>query len=208
MAGHPYPAGGPVRLHRGHAQRGEHGVVLPLVLEQLAERGQDLLGGPAGQHHGAPRHPQADAERGLGRAAAADVADEGVHPAIRGLDHVVEVPAEQMVLAAGQAACRHAQPRVRQQRRGQQATLQPGVLLGQDLRHVQRPLCLLRAPPLDRVPDDPVQHVPGDLALDQVILGAGPDRLFPQVLARLAGEHDDGRIRLELQQLPEPVQAL
>src|SRR5947209_11441219 len=32
--------------------------------------------------------------------------------------------------------------------------------------------------------------------------------LFPQVLARLAGEHDDGRIRLELQQLPEPVQPL
>ena len=28
------------------------------------------------------------------------------------------------------------------------------------------------------------------------------------MLARLAGQHDDGRLRLELQQLPEPVQAL
>ena len=73
---------------------------------------------------------------------------------------------------------------------------------------MQGPLCLLRAPPLDRVPDDPVQHVPGDLALDQVILGAGPDRLLAEVLARLAGQDDDGRLRLELQQLPEPVQAL
>ena len=73
---------------------------------------------------------------------------------------------------------------------------------------MQGPLGLLGAPPLDRVPDDPVQHVPGDLALDQVILGAGPDRLLAQVLARLAGQHDDGRLGLELQQLPEPVQAL
>ena len=73
---------------------------------------------------------------------------------------------------------------------------------------MQRPLRLLRTPPLDRVPDDPVQHVPGDVALDQVILGAGPNRPLPQVLARLAGQHDDGRLRLELQQLPEPVQAL
>ena len=113
-----------------------------------------------------------------------------------------------MVLAAGQAARRHAQPRVGQQRRRQQAALQPGVLLGVDLRHLQGPLRFLRAPPLDRVPDDPVQLVPGDLALDQVVLGSGPDRLLPQVLARLAGQHHDGRLRLELQQLPEPVQAL
>ena len=73
---------------------------------------------------------------------------------------------------------------------------------------MQGPLGLLGAPPLDRVPDDPVQHVPGDVALDQVILGSGPDRLLPQVLARLAGQDDDGCFRLELQQLPQPVQPL
>ena len=50
--------------------------------------------------------------------------------------------------------------------------------------------------------------MPGDLTLDQVVLGAGPDRLLSQVLARLAGQHDDGRLRLELQQLPQPVQSL
>ena len=73
---------------------------------------------------------------------------------------------------------------------------------------MQGPLGLLGTPPLDRVPDDPVQHVPGDVALDQVILGSGPDRLLPQVLARLAGQDDDGCFRLELQQLPQPVQPL
>ena len=77
-----------------------------------------------------------------------------------------------------------------------------------DLRHLQGPLRFFRAPPLDRVPDDPVQHVPGDLTLDQIVLSPGPDRLLPQVLARLAGQHHDRRLRLELQQLPEPVQAL
>ena len=50
--------------------------------------------------------------------------------------------------------------------------------------------------------------MPGDVALDQVILGAGPDRLLPQVLACLAGQHDNGRLGLEPEQLPEPVQAL
>ncbi len=73
---------------------------------------------------------------------------------------------------------------------------------------MQGALGLLGPPPLDRVPDDPVQLVPGDLALDQVILRAGPDRLLPQVLAGLAGQHDDGRLGLLLEQLPEPVQAL
>ena len=52
-----------------------------------------------------------------------------------------------------------------------------------------------------------MQHVPGDLALDQVILRSGPDRLLAQVLVRLPGQHHDGRLRVELQQLPQPLQA-
>ena len=178
------------------------------MLEQLVEGGQDLVGGPAGQHQRAPGHPQADAEGGLGRAAPAHVADERVHPAVGRLDHVVEVPAEQVLLAAGQAARRHAQPRVGQQRRGQQAALQPRVLLGLDLGHAQFSLGLLGPAPLDRVADHAVQHVPGDLALDQVILSSRPDRLLAQVLVRLSGQHDDGRLRLEPQQLPQSLQAL
>ena len=65
-----------------------------------------------------------------------------------------------------------------------------------------------RAAPLDRVPDHAVQHVPGDLALDQVVLRSGPHRLLAEVLAGLPGQHDDGRLRLDAQQLPQPLQAL
>ncbi len=178
------------------------------MLEQLVEGGKYLVGGPAGQDQRAPGHTQADAERGFGRAPPADVADKGVHPAVRRLDHVVEIPAQQHVLAAGPAARRYAQPGVSQQRRREQAALKPGILLGVDLRRVQLPLCFLRTPAFHRVPDHPVQHVPGDVAFDQVVLCSGPDRLFSQVLVGIAGQHDDGRFRLDLEQLPEPVQAL
>ena len=177
------------------------------MLEQLAEGGQDLVGGPAGQHQRAPRHPQADAESGFSRATPAYVADERVHPSVGRLDHVVEVPAEQVLLTAGQAPRRHAQPRVSQQRRGQQAALQPGVLLGLNLRHPEFPLGFLGPAPLDRVPDHAMQHVPGYLALDQVVLRSGPDRLLAQVLVRLPGQHHDGRLRVDPQQLPQPLQA-
>ena len=77
-----------------------------------------------------------------------------------------------------------------------------------DLRRLEVPLSFLRAPPLHRVTDDPVQHVPGDLALDQVVLRSGPDRLLPQVLVGVPGQHDHGGIRLDLEQLPQSVQAL
>ena len=110
----------------------------------------------ASQHHGAPRHPQADAECGLSRAAAADISDEGVHPAVRGLDHVVEIATEQVVLAAGQAARRYAEPGVGQQRRREQAALEPDVLLGVELRHLQLTLRFFGPLAFHRVPDDPV----------------------------------------------------
>ena len=66
----------------------------------------------------------------------------------------------------------------------------------------------VRAAPLDRVPDHAVQHRPVDLALDQVVLRSGPHRLLAEVLARLPGQHDDGRLGLDAQQLPQPLQAL
>ncbi len=113
-----------------------------------------------------------------------------------------------MLLAAGQTTRRDPQPRVGQQRGRQQTPLEPGILLGLDLGDAQLPLGFGGPPALDRVPDHAVQHVPGHLALDQVILGSRPHRLLAQVLARIAGQHDDGRFRLDAQQLPQPLQAL
>ena len=104
-------------------------------------------------------------------------------------------------MPAGMAARRHAQPFVGQQRRRQQAAFQPGVLLSQDLRDAELALGFGRATPLDRVPDHTVQHGPGDFALDQVVLRSGPHRLLAEVLAGLPGQHHDGRLGLDAQQL-------
>ncbi len=80
-------------------------------------RVKSISSAQASQHQRAPRHSQANAERGLGRAAPADIADQGVHPAVRHFDHIVEITAKQHVLTAGQAARRDAQARVAKQRR-------------------------------------------------------------------------------------------
>ena len=56
--------------------------VLPLGHQHLLEQpDQGWRGGP-GQHQGPPGHPQADPDRGLGRAVPADVADDRVHGAV------------------------------------------------------------------------------------------------------------------------------
>ncbi len=178
------------------------------MLEHLLDDGQDLPGRQARQDQRPPGHAQADAERRLGRPVPADVADQRVHPAVGGLHHVVEVAAEQALLAAGQAAGRYGQPRVGQQRRGQQAPLEPGVLLRVDPRRRELPLRLFRVAALDGVPDHAVQHVAGSFALDQVVLRPGPDRLPAEVFVGYPGEHDDGRLGRPGEQPAKTVQAL
>ena len=77
-----------------------------------------------------------------------------------------------------------------------------------DLRDAQLSLGLLGPAPFHRVPDHPVQHVPGNLALDQVVLRSGPHRPLAEMLVRLPGQHDDGGLGLDAQELPQPLQAL
>ena len=63
--------------------------------------GSDLVRRHAGEHERAPRDPQRDADRRLVGPVPADVADHGVHGAVRHLDRVVEVAAEQRPAATG-----------------------------------------------------------------------------------------------------------
>ena len=53
-----------------------------------------------------------------------------------------------------------------------------------------------------------MQHVPGDLALDQVVLRASPDRLLAKVLVGDPGEHDDGHRGLPREQPAKTVKIL
>lgn len=76
-------------------------------------------------------------------------------------------------------------------RAGQQAALQPGVLLSLHLTRLQghgRLLCLLA---LDRVAHRPPEQLGLDTPLDEVVLGPGCHRRQSCLLLREAGEHDD-----------------
>ena len=94
MTGKVQPAMGSVWRNRQHAQRGEQPVLQPLVFQHELDRRQDLRHRPPGEHHGPPGHPQADAQRGLVRPAAAHVPDDGVYPPVAGLDHVIKIAAQ------------------------------------------------------------------------------------------------------------------
>ena len=106
-------------------------------VDELERLGQDLrLGRAAAEHERSPRDPQADAERRPSGAVAGDVADHGLDRAVGVLHGVVEVAAEQRALAARPVVGGN-QLRVGDQRRGQQAALQAGVLLGVHARDLE-----------------------------------------------------------------------
>ena len=111
-----------------------------------------------------------------------DVADHGVHGAVGGLDRVVEVAAEQRAPAARAVVRGEQQLGVVDQRRGQQAALEAGVLLRVQARDLELLARLVRAPALDRVAHGAGQALPVDLALDQIVLRARGDRLDPAAL--------------------------
>ena len=174
----------------------------------LLERRQQLLRRVAAEHERAPGDPQADAERGGVRAMAGDVADHDVDGAVGGLDGVVEVAAEQRPLASRPVVGGQPQRRVADQRRGQQAALQPRVLLGVGARELELLAGLLGAPALDRVADRARQPLPVDLALDQVVLRARGDGLDPAPLVVEAGEHEHRQVRAVGLDLVQRRQAL
>ena len=152
-----------------------------------------------GERQRAPGDAQRHAERGLVGTVARDVADHHVHGPVRGLHEVVEVAAEQRVLPAGPI------PRddvdagvVEQQRSGQQAALEPGVLQGAQLAGVQLDRGELGALAFDRVEHCASQHLGLDAALDQVVLRAGGDRGDPEVLVGEPGQDDDRNVGVGL----------
>ncbi len=121
-----------------------------------------------------------------------DVADQDVHDPVGRLHDVVEVSAQQRVLAARPVAGDDVDARVvEQQRRGQQAAFQQRVLAGPQLARVQVGGDELGALALDRVQQRAPQHFGFDAPLDQVVLRARRDRGSPEVLVVQPGQHDD-----------------
>jgi hypothetical protein len=134
VAGQPDVGAAAVGGDDDERQGGEDVGPVALGDEHLLERGQDLGGRALRERQRAPGDAQADAERRLVGAVAADVADRRVQRAVGQLDDVVEVAAQDGAAAAGPVAGGQAQLRVAQERRGQQPAFQAGVLLGLQLR--------------------------------------------------------------------------
>ena len=185
----------------GHGRDGGEDLLgVALVDEHVLQRGQHAVDVRAAQGQRPPRHAQADAERRLVGAVAADVADHQVHGAVARLDEVVEVAAQQRALATRPVAGADEQRAVVEDRHRQQPALQARGLLGQDLGRPQPLADAVGLAALDGVEDRPPQAVAVDAALDEVVLGAGRDRLDAALVVAVAGEHEVRDVRRRLAQ--------
>ncbi len=189
-AHHLHPA--PVRRHRETGEGGEVPFVRalgdhdPLELLQLGDTRD------AGDHQGAPGDAQAHPECGLVGTVPADVADEHVHSAVLGLDDVVEVAAEQRLLASGPVAGHdvHFAGAV-QHRRRQQSAFEAGVLPGLQPAGLQRDGGVLGLLALDGVAHGAAEQVRLHASLDEIVLRAGGDRRQARLLLGEAGQYHD-----------------
>ncbi len=185
------------------AERREDLLALPLVLQHLLEGGEQIVPAQPGQGQRPPGDPQLDAERGLVRAVAADVADHRVHRAVRGADDVVEVAAEQGAAAAGAVAGGEAQPGAVQQRGGEQPAFQPGVLLGAQPGFGELVLGDVGAFALHRVPDGAAQDPRVQLAPEEVVLRPDAYGLGGQLRVVLRGQRENRVVRGETEYVGE-----
>ena len=163
-------------MHDGREDLARRGARAPAPRRSV---GSTRSAAGAGQHQRAPGDAQADAQRGLVRPVPADVADQRVHGAVGGLDHVVEVAAEQRPPPPGPVAGRDSDRRSsRRAARGSRprssrvfssacaARTRAGSARRSSARCARSRSGSARA-----------SSVAVDLALDQVVLGAGGDRL-------------------------------
>lgn len=192
------------RVDAEGADRGEDVLVAPLAHEHALHDREHLGSAVAGEGERAPGDAQFHAQRGLVRAVAADVADDGAQRAVGHDDQVVEVAAEQRATAAGPVGGVAAQVAVADEQIGQQPAFEPGVLAG-----LQFGLgaVLVGLVAFDRVADRAGQQRAVDLALVQVVLRARRDGLHAAVLVVEAGQHDDGGGRHQPEHAPQPVEA-
>lgn len=185
------------------AERREDLLALPLVLQDLLEGGEQLVAAEPGQGQGPPRDAQFHAERRLVGAVPADVADHHVDGAVGRTDRVVEVPAEQRAAAARSVVGREAQIGAFEQRCGEQAAFEAGVLLGAQGGLGEPPLGDVGALALDGVPDGAAEQPAVEFVAEEVVLGAHPYRRGGQLGVVLRGEGEDGVARGDPQDVLE-----
>ncbi len=155
MPRQPYGRLPPSQVERDRREGREDVHVPPLADEHLLQRGEDGVVGNAGQDQRPPGHAEFDSERGLVDTVSAHVADHRDDTVGRRLDHVVEVPAEQGAVPAGLVEGVHPDRVGLEDRLRQESTLEPAILLLQDLGLAQPSGVLVGALALDGVTHRP-----------------------------------------------------
>ncbi len=185
------------------AERREDLLALPFVLQDLLQRGEQVVAAEPGQRQRAPRDAQLDAERRLVRAVPADVADHRVDRAVGGADRVVEVAAQQGTAAARPVVGGERQVGAVEERGRQQPAFQSGVLLGAQPGLGQLVLGDVRAFALHGVPDGTAEEPPVELAAKEVVLGPDAYGLGRALRVVLRGEGEHGMTRCDAQDVFE-----
>ena len=151
-----------------------------------------LISAESGEGERAPADAQCHAEGGLVGPVSGNVTDHDVYSPVRRLHDVVEISAQQGICAARPVSGDDVDAGVvEQERRGLQATLEPGILARPDSAGLQFDGGQLGPLALDRVKQRAPEGFGFHPAFDEVVLRAGGHRGYPEVLVVQPGQHHD-----------------
>jgi hypothetical protein len=176
------------------AQRGEQQRDLAFVFEHALHALDHELAVDAGDGQRSPGGAQADADGGFVGPLPADVSHHGAQMAVGGLCDVEEVAAEQRAVASGAVARGDPDGAVADQRPRRESAFQARDLARLDVCEAQLVLGVCGLTADDRIADGAGELRAVDLALDEVVLGAGVYSRHPRCLVVEPGEHDQGDV--------------
>lgn len=193
--GMPGPDRGDQRPFRGDREaehRREDAPARPFGTQHPFELVHPFRSPQPGEGQSAPRDAQRHTERRLVRTVSRHIADHHVYGSVRRLHEVVEVAAEQGVLAAGAVLGDDLDARiVEQQRRREQTPLQSRVLPRPKLTRLQIDRGQFGTFTLDRIEHRPAQHLGIHPVLDEIVLSTGRHRRHPDVFVVETRQHHD-----------------
>ena len=181
--------------------------LVTFVAEHPVDRREGALGCRAGEHHRAPCDAEGDSDGGFGRSVPADVTDHRPDGAVVEHDGVVEVATEESV-GAGPVAGGGLKVRSVDVEHGKQAASEAIVLGPLSLGEEEADAVSLGPAALDGEVDGLGDAEAVDLALHEVVLGAGTQRGDASLTVVEAGQHDDRQVGRPVAEADDRLDAL
>ena len=192
----------------GDVAEGDEGCgLVTFVAEHPVDGREGALGCRAGEHHRSPGDAEGDADGGFGRPVPADVTDHGPDGAVVAHDGVVEVAAEERVGAGAIAGGRLKVWSVDVEH-GEQAAGEAIVLGLLALGEEEPDAVSLGTAALDGEANGLGDAEAVDLALHEVVLGAGSHRGDAALAVVEAGQHDDRQVGRPVAEADDRLDAL